>query len=63
MQDVELVPVGLAARILGVSEHYTRVLVDEGRIAGIRDASGRRLIKRADLERFAEERAALRASR
>jgi excisionase family DNA binding protein len=52
------VPMGPAARRLGLSPEYVRELCDRGVIAHIRDASNRRLIRADELERVCREREA-----
>jgi excisionase family DNA binding protein len=46
-----------AARVLGLSADSVRVLSDAGRLATMRTVGGRRLFRRADVERLASERA------
>lgn len=45
-----------AARALGVTTSRVQQLAREGRLREIRDSAGRRLFRRADVERFLEER-------
>jgi molybdopterin-binding protein len=47
-----------AADLLGVSDDTLRRWADSGRVATVKDASGRRVIEGAPLARFAEELAA-----
>ena len=49
-----------AGRILGVTSWRVIQLAREGRLAEIRDSSGRRLFKREDVERLARQREAQR---
>ncbi len=53
-----LVPTGLAARRLALSPERIRELCDQGRLAHVRDASGRRLIPEAEIERMHRDREA-----
>ena len=46
-----------AARVLGLSADSVRVLSDNGRLPGMRTVGGRRLFRRADVDRLAIERA------
>ena len=46
-----------AARVLGLSADSVRVLSDSGRLPAMRTVSGRRLFRRADVDRLAAERA------
>ncbi|HZS39769.1 MAG TPA: helix-turn-helix domain-containing protein [Polyangia bacterium] len=52
-----------AARILGLSPDSVRALSDSGRLATLRTVSGRRLFRRADVERLANERADVKKKR
>ncbi|MFY2562946.1 helix-turn-helix domain-containing protein [Corallococcus terminator] len=45
-----------AGHVLGLSSDTVRVLCDKGRLPALRTMSGRRLVRRADVERLAEER-------
>jgi hypothetical protein len=51
-----LLPVGLAARAIGISENYVRLLCDNGTLKSTRDASGRQLIPTEVVREFAERR-------
>ena len=53
----ELLGPNAAARLAGYSPHWIRVLVQQGRLPGIRTGIGT-LVKREDVERLAAERAA-----
>jgi excisionase family DNA binding protein len=53
----ELITVGSAARLLGLSENYVRRLAEAGVLPPHRTAYGR-LFNRGDVERLATERAA-----
>lgn len=57
------VPVGVAARIIGVNPSYIRYLVDTRRLPAKRLTFGIRLVERRAAERFAEERAQRQAAR
>ena len=46
-----------AARVLGLSADPVRVLSDTGRLPSMRTVSGRRLFRRADVDRLAVQRA------
>jgi excisionase family DNA binding protein len=46
-----------AARVLGLSADSVRVLSDSGRLPAMRTVSGRRLFRRADVDRLAADRA------
>jgi excisionase family DNA binding protein len=46
-----------AARVLGLSADSVRVLSDNGRLPGMRTVGGRRLFRRAVVDRLAVERA------
>jgi excisionase family DNA binding protein len=52
-----------AARVLGLSPDSVRVLSDSGRLPAMRTVSGRRLFRRGDVDRLAEERAHQSAAR
>lgn len=45
-----------AGHVLGLSPDTVRVLCDKGRLPALRTMSGRRLVRRCDVERLAEER-------
>ncbi|NTX35856.1 helix-turn-helix domain-containing protein [Myxococcus sp. CA033] len=45
-----------AGHVLGLSPDTVRVLCDKGRLPALRTMSGRRLVRRGDVERLAEER-------
>lgn len=51
-----------ASKIAGLSADMMRVHADAGHLPSLRTISGRRLFKRADVERFAEQRRAARAA-
>ncbi len=53
----ELMTPSDAARILGLSSDSVRSLSDSGRLATLRTVSGRRLFRRADVEKLAADRA------
>jgi excisionase family DNA binding protein len=53
----ELMTPSDAARILGLSADSVRALSDNGRLPTLRTVSGRRLFRRGDVERLADERA------
>jgi len=59
----ELMTPSDAARILGLSPDSVRALSDSGRLATLRTVSGRRLFRRADVERLANERADVKKKR
>ena len=44
-----------AARRLGCSEAWVRQLFDRGKLHGVKDASGRRLIPRSEVDRRTRE--------
>ena len=46
-----------AARVLGLSADSVRVLSDNGRLPAMRTVGGRRLFRRADVDKLAIERA------
>jgi excisionase family DNA binding protein len=46
-----------AARVLGLSADSVRVLSDNGRLPAMRTVGGRRLFRRADVDKLAVERA------
>ncbi len=50
-----------AARLLGLSADSVRAMSDGGRLPTLRTVSGRRLFRRADVERLVAERARRRA--
>ncbi len=52
-----------AARVIGVSRSYVRLLVDTGQLRARRTTFGIRLIDRASVEKFAEARALRRAEK
>jgi excisionase family DNA binding protein len=56
LPDLELLSVGDAATILGISPDMVRVLHRQGRIQAFRTPRGMRLFRRADVERLARER-------
>lgn len=45
-----------AARVTGLSSQTLRMYADSGRVRAVRDAAGRRLLLRDDVERLAAER-------
>jgi excisionase family DNA binding protein len=45
-----------AARLAGVSVDAIRINADKGNLPALRTTSGRRLFRRADVERFAAQR-------
>jgi excisionase family DNA binding protein len=53
---LELLTVGDAAAILGLSPDMVRVLHRQGRLPALRTPRGNRLFKRKDVERLARER-------
>lgn len=61
--DTRWIAVAEAARIIGMSRGYVRLLVDTGQLRGKRTVFGIRLIDRTSVERFAQERARRRAER
>jgi hypothetical protein len=52
-----LYPVGLAARLAGLSPEYIRVLCNRGALAHVKDVRGHRLIRGGVLDRFIRKRA------
>ncbi len=54
--EAELLTVGDAAVILGLSPDMVRVLHRQGRLAALRTPRGNRLFNREDVERLALER-------
>ncbi len=56
--DLDLLSVGDAAAILGLSPDMVRVLHRQGRLPGFRTPRGLRLFLRADVEKLAREREA-----
>ncbi|HVE84989.1 MAG TPA: helix-turn-helix domain-containing protein [Myxococcales bacterium] len=58
----ELLTVGDAARVLGLSTDMVRKLARLGRLPALRARNGYHLFHRSDVERLAEERARERAS-
>jgi excisionase family DNA binding protein len=54
--ELDLLTVGDAAAILGLSPDMVRVLHRQGRLAALRTPRGNRLFKRKDVERLALER-------
>lgn len=54
--DIELLRLGDAAEILGVSPETVRRWVDDGRLPAERSAGGQRLVRRADVARLVTER-------
>jgi excisionase family DNA binding protein len=58
--DLELLTVGDAALLLGLSPDMVRVLHRQGRLQAYRTPRGVRLFKRKDVERLAQERRQLR---
>lgn len=61
--DSELLTATSAGGVLNISGYAVRSLADRGRLACIRDSSGRRLYRRADVEQLKRERAARSAGR
>ncbi len=57
-EELELLSVGDAAAILGLSPDMVRVLHRQGRLPAFRTPRGLRLFLRADVERLARERGA-----
>lgn len=57
MQDGELLTVGDAAAVLGLSVQMVRVLNNRGQLAAVRTAGGYRLFRRDDVEQLARQRA------
>jgi excisionase family DNA binding protein len=53
----ELMTPSEAARVLGLSPDSVRSFADTGRLPTLRTVSGRRLFRRGDVEKLAEERA------
>ena len=60
-RDGELLTVGDAAALLGLSGEMVRVLHRRGKLSAQRTAGGYRLFRRGDVERLARERARARA--
>jgi len=58
MATVTLVPIGVAARQLGVSRERLVQLADKGRIPVVRDSTSRRFIEQAVLDQLVRERRA-----
>jgi excisionase family DNA binding protein len=58
MSDEPLLPTGSAARQLGVSREWLVHLCETGRLRHVRDGTGRRLLREADVLRLAEQRRA-----
>lgn len=52
--ELELMEIGDAARIIGISTETLRLYADEERIKHTRTTSGRRLFFKKDVEKFAE---------
>jgi hypothetical protein len=54
---MELVPIGIAARQLGISRERLKTLADAGRVRGVvRDTLGRRFVDAREVERMARAR-------
>ena len=56
--ELDLLSVGDAATILGLSPDMVRVLHRQGRLPAFRTPRGFRLFRRADVEKLAKERKA-----
>lgn len=52
----QLMSVGDAARFLGVSAQYVRVLESSGKLRAVRTAGGQRIFYGSDVEQLAVER-------
>jgi excisionase family DNA binding protein len=50
--DEELLPIGTAARLLGVSVDTVRRWADDGKIKGQRTAGGQRRFPRSEIDRL-----------
>lgn len=59
----ELMTPSDAARVLGLSPDSVRALADAGRLPTLRTVSGRRLFRREDVEKLANDRAATKQRR
>jgi excisionase family DNA binding protein len=57
LPEIELLTVGDAAEILGLSADMVRVLHRNGLLQALRTPRGYRLFRRSDVERLARERA------
>ena len=53
----ELMTPSDAAHVLGLSADSVRAMSDSGRLPTLRTVSGRRLFRRGDVEKLADERA------
>jgi excisionase family DNA binding protein len=58
MPELDLLSVGDAAAILGLSPDMVRVLHRQGRLPALRTPGGMRLFLRTDVEKLAREREA-----
>ena len=53
-----LVPIGVAAREVGISRERLKFLADAGRLPVVRDVLGRRFVEAEDLNRLRRQRQA-----
>jgi hypothetical protein len=56
VRDEVLVPIGVAAREIAISRERLRQLADAGRVAVVKDSTGRRFLEMRELDRLILER-------